>query len=317
MHPLEHSSVPRTAAPVQERILSTSSGPRRSQPVSLEPGLAAQWACVLEATAPKPGNVHRGADFEDMTYLDMVLAASLIGPPMQKAWQGTPVGEVVLECVQRIRQHIGRNTHLGTVLLLAPLAKLVPENLNRSGVHQVLEQLTPQDAQAVFEAIRLAAPGGLGRSQRYDVHQQPPDNLLEAMAFAASRDRVARQYATDFVDLWNVVLPELEQALGLGLGLGPAIVHTHLRLLARWPDSLIARKCGQQQAEDIRIRAMRIVEQYRPGTPEYHFQLAELDFYLRSDGHRRNPGTTADLITAGLFVLLRQGRLELPLRWLE
>jgi triphosphoribosyl-dephospho-CoA synthase len=39
----------------------------------------------------------------------------------------------------------------------------------------------------------------------------------------------------------------------------------------------------------------------------YERALTELDFWLRSDGHRRNPGTTADLIAAGLFVGLREG----------
>ena len=43
----------------------------------------------------------------------------------------------------------------------------------------------------------------------------------------------------------------------------------------------------------------------------------ELDAYLRSDGHRLNPGTTADLVTACLFVALREGILKPtdPFRW--
>jgi len=42
--------------------------------------------------------------------------------------------------------------------------------------------------------------------------------------------------------------------------------------------------------------------------------LADFDFWLRSDGHRRNPGTTADLIAAALFVLLRDGLIDPPYR---
>ena len=48
-----------------------------------------------------------------------------------------------------------------------------------------------------------------------------------------------------------------------------------------------------------------------PGDDAYRSAVADFDFWLRADGHRRNPGTTADLIAAGLFVLLREGRLEL------
>ena len=33
-------------------------------------GQCASLACLLEVSAPKPGNVHRGADFEDMTFAD-------------------------------------------------------------------------------------------------------------------------------------------------------------------------------------------------------------------------------------------------------
>ena len=43
---------------------------------ALPVGLCAQLACVLEATARKPGNVHRFADFDDVSYLDFVTAAA-------------------------------------------------------------------------------------------------------------------------------------------------------------------------------------------------------------------------------------------------
>jgi triphosphoribosyl-dephospho-CoA synthase len=42
---------------------------------------------------------------------------------------------------------------------------------------------------------------------------------------------------------------------------------------------------------------------------------AELDFWMRSDGRRRNPGTSADLIAAGLAVGLYNQQLELNFQW--
>ncbi len=282
----------------------------------LPAGLAAQWACVLEATAPKPGNVHRGADFEDMSYLDMVLAAPLIGQQMQRAAEGQSIGQTVLRAIEAIRRYIGRNTHLGTVLLLAPLARLPQERLHSEAVALELQQMNSEDAVAVYQAIRRAGAGGLGRAPQHDIRQAPPEDLLQAMNAAAERDRVARQYATAFADVFDVVVPQLEENLQRDWGVSPAIVHTYLQLLARWPDSLIQRKCGPEVAQNVSARAQRIVEQFTPGSPEYYFQVAELDFYLRSDGHQRNPGTTADLVAAGLFVLLRRGSIPLPLRWL-
>ena len=38
------------------------------------PGTLAAVACVLEASARKPGNVHRFADFDDATYVDFMLS---------------------------------------------------------------------------------------------------------------------------------------------------------------------------------------------------------------------------------------------------
>jgi triphosphoribosyl-dephospho-CoA synthase len=37
------------------------------------------------------------------------------------------------------------------------------------------------------------------------------------------------------------------------------------------------------------------------------------DAWLRVDGNRRNPGTTADLVTACIFAALRDNEISLPL----
>jgi triphosphoribosyl-dephospho-CoA synthase len=79
--------------------------------------------------------------------------------------------------------------------------------------------------------------------------------------------------------------------------------------MSAFPDSLIARKCGAETAEHSAAWAGRVLDSGRPESEAYQEQLADLDFWLRTDGHRRNPGTTADLIAAGLFVALRDGLL--------
>ena len=84
--------------------------------------------------------------------------------------------------------------------------------------------------------------------------------------------------------------------------------------MQHYPDTLIARKCGADVAELAALRAAAVTESGQPGDESYRAALSDLDFWLRSDGHRRNPGTTADFIAAGLFVLLRDGHLKGP-RW--
>ncbi len=80
--------------------------------------------------------------------------------------------------------------------------------------------------------------------------------------------------------------------------------------MAHYPDSLIARKCGPDVAAEAAARAAKVLQAGPPPAAAYQQAVADLDFWLRSDGHRRNPGTTADLIAAGLFALLRDEIIE-------
>src|SRR5256712_6823519 len=53
---------------------------------------AAQLACLLEASAPKPGNVSPFASFRDATYEDFLASAAAIGPALLMAGERTPRG---------------------------------------------------------------------------------------------------------------------------------------------------------------------------------------------------------------------------------
>jgi triphosphoribosyl-dephospho-CoA synthase len=273
-------------------------------------GIAATLAVICEVSAPKPGNVHRGADFEDLTYVDFLYSAVIVGPILDRA-PDAGVGRTVLDAVRATRDRVGTNTNLGTLLLIAPLA-CVPENiLHQDGIGSVLSQLTADDTRNVYEAIRIAAAGGLGRVAEADVFDVPPSiALVEAMRLASERDLVARQFCNNFVDVFRLAT-WLEEGRARGWSLNDSIVHAHIRQLAAEADSLIARKCGQRVAEQSRAMAGGVLDSGSPGDESYHSALADFDFWLRSDGHRRNPGTTADLVAAALFVLLREGRLEL------
>ncbi|MBC7856148.1 MAG: triphosphoribosyl-dephospho-CoA synthase [Pirellulaceae bacterium] len=279
-------------------------------------GQCATLACLLEATAPKVGNVHRGADFENLTFTDFVVSAVAIGPAMESCsnpLQRVSVGATILEAIRATRQLVDTNTNLGMVLLIAPLAAVPRNEPLVGGVGKILRSLTPEDSRLVYEAIRLAQPGGMGQVEEMDVAAEAPSDLLVAMAAAAERDLVALQYVREFDLVLSKVAPWLSEAASRW-SLTDAIIHTHLRLLAEHPDSLIARKCGLQMAQEVSTYAAAVLAAGSPGDDSYHEAVADLDFFLRSDGHRRNPGTTADLIAAALFALLRDGKLQPPLR---
>jgi triphosphoribosyl-dephospho-CoA synthase len=281
---------------------------------SLSVGLCAQLACIWEATARKPGNVCREHDTEELTYLDLLNSAAAVAPVLELAHQeGWEVGKTVLQTVRATRQVAATNTNLGILLLLAPLVKVRGGNL-RSGLNPVLAGLTLEDSRNVYTAIRLAAPGGLGRVNQQDIRKQPTRPLREIMALAAGRDQIAAQYVNGFQAVFTEGLPALGQGLKQCESMEGAIVFCYLHLLARHPDSLIARKHGHNAAREISLLARQVLKAGWPKTKAGCNKLRDLAFRFNADVRRCNPGTTADLVTASLFVLLRQGTIELPLR---
>jgi triphosphoribosyl-dephospho-CoA synthase len=275
--------------------------------------LAGQLACIWEATARKPGNVHRYQDFDDVTYLDFLVSAAAMAPVLDRAAQQS-VGKTVLESVQATRKVATTNTNLGMVLLFAPLAAVGVNSDLRRGVEQVLSNLTLDDSRPVYQAIRLANPGGLGKASEQDVTEEPTIPLRQVMALAADRDLIARQYANGFQEIFQSGVPALEQGLETTSSLEGAIIHCHLQLLANYPDTLIARKRSLAEAETASRQAQQVLARSWPESAAGWQAFFALDAWLRTEGHGRNPGTTADLVAASLFVALREGRITLPHR---
>jgi triphosphoribosyl-dephospho-CoA synthase len=176
----------------------------------------------------------------------------------------------------------------------------------------VLNDLDVADSRAVFEAIRLAKPAGLGHVRDQDVAAEPTRPLKEIMALAAERDLVAKQYANDFHEVLMEGVPALRRGMKICGNLEDAIIAAHLELMAHHPDSLIARKCGVAEAEEAGRRAASVLAAGWPDTPAGQGAFRELDAWLRAVGHARNPGTSADLVAASLFAALRQGIITLP-----
>ena len=147
-------------------------------------GLAVERACLFEVSADKPGNVTRYEDFIDTSFEDFLISAAAIGPAF-RATANASVGEIILHAIRATRNLVRVNTNLGIVLLLAPLAKaaeLSPSVSLQSAVGSVLQNLTVDDTQLAYQAIRLAKPAGMGTSQRYDLNQTTTDiTLLQAM----------------------------------------------------------------------------------------------------------------------------------------
>jgi triphosphoribosyl-dephospho-CoA synthase len=270
---------------------------------------AAQLACVLEASAEKPGNVTPSHDFEDTSYEDMLRSGIALGPELGRAGE-RGVGETVLASVRASRDAAGTNTNLGIALLLAPLARAaLGGGPLRERLGDVLRALTVDDARDGYAAIRLAGAGGLEERVEHDVRDEPHVTLREAMAAAAQRDTIASEYVTDHAVTFELGLPALSDALGDGLRPRDGIVELALRVLAAVPDTLIARKRGPEAAGRVAAGARQVLTAGGVRSARGRTALARFDASLRQDGNALNPGTTADLVTAVLFVALLEGAL--------
>lgn len=270
---------------------------------------AAQFACLVEAAAAKPGNVSPGRPFGDMRYEDFLASAAAIGPAFLAV--GTePVGRTILRAVEATRRFTRANTNLGIVLLLAPLARAAalarPGERLRNAAARVVAATTVEDAVDAFAAIRLAAPGGMGTVDEADIASVPEVTLLEAMRLAAGRDAVAAEWAHGFPVTFEVGAPVIRRARAEGLGWEEAATEGFLAILAHQPDTLIARKLGRDAALAVQASARDLVTTTARGTAERSAAVARLDASLRDEANRRNPGTTADLTAASLFVVIIQ-----------
>jgi triphosphoribosyl-dephospho-CoA synthase len=181
----------------------------------------------------------------------------------------------------------------------------------REDLSMVLATLTVEDAEASYQAIRLSGAGGMGKAPQADISEKPTITLLKAMALAQDRDSIAREYVSRYAITFEIGYPALEEAFGAVGRLAPAIVQSFLTVLSQAPDTLIARKCGREKAEEVSRWAGEVLRAGGVYSEQGRAAIVDFDRALRDETHTLNPGTTADLISAAIFLHLycrnRQG----------
>ena len=285
------------------------------------------------SSSPKPGNVDRCHDFSDIGFHHFLTSAVSAYPVFRKAasGEGSP-GSLILEGVQAWRDwNLRSNTHFGSLVLLIPLALAAGrmagheqgqetkqdeglENGPDDGVDdgleeelaRVLRSTTVQDAIDFYRAFDLA---GARVVQVDDFSLKDPDwerkliegnqSLLELMRLSLDHDIVAREWATDFERSFQLAgrLREMVSIYGLNDG----VVRTFLEALAEVPDSLISAKFGRERAVEVsRMAVDALLDSTLNKARKMDCELNNRDM---------NPGSTADLIAASLFIsLLRRLR---------
>lgn len=298
-----------------------------------------QLAVLLEVSSyPKPGNVHRTADFKKTRYEHFLASAVAVTPHFKLAAERgmmlstgkagldqINIGEIIKNAVENVDewQH-GENTLLGTIILLTPIAvaagmTLAEDSFSinklREKMRIIVESTTPADAVAVYDAIEIAKPGGLGKAPKLDVTDSASKQkiledevtLFDVFKIASKYDSITYEWINNYPITFDLGYPYFIQQLEKTKDVNTATVHTFLKILAEIPDTLIARKAGLAKAKEVSAQAKQVLEMGGLTTQPSKDRLWKLDEKLRDSTHQLNPGTTADIIAAVLAVSILNG----------
>jgi triphosphoribosyl-dephospho-CoA synthase len=177
-----------------------------------------------------------------------------------------------------------------------------------------------EDTQNLYKAFHLVrsknprveeSPSWTEAHRRYDIDNPDvmsnihEDNvtLQELFKMSADVDEISGEWANYFELTLSQVFPYLDKVADSLENLEEGIVQTFVWLLSLRPDGLIAKKAGEKRAEEIRALAERTMKAWNQDTGPLEL-MKTLDDELRREGNLLNPGTTADLVSAGIFCKL-------------
>ncbi|VVB69953.1 2-(5''-triphosphoribosyl)-3'-dephosphocoenzyme-A synthase [uncultured archaeon] len=266
----------------------------------------AQLAMLFElSSSPKPGNIDRCHDFSDIGFHHFLVSAVSAYPVFRKAAQGRgSAGSLILEAVAAWSDwDLHSNTHFGSLVLMIPLALAAGRSRNlETNVAEVMEESTVQDAVDFYRAFQLAGArvAEVGKFSLKDPKSaaelcRSKRTLRDLMRLSEGHDLIAREWSTNYERSFRLSgrLAELVARHGLNEG----VVRGYLEALAEVPDSLVLAKFGQETARHVSIRAGEVLQDVAV------IQMAaQMDRDLLLEDI--NPGSTADLIAASLFISL-------------
>jgi triphosphoribosyl-dephospho-CoA synthase len=274
-------------------------------------------ACWLDVAVRKPGNVSLVSPGHRMQASMFIASAQAAAGALFEP--GASVGARIEGAVAATWAVAGCNTNLGILLLCAPIALAVerhPGANTRAALHaaveSVLAALDIEDARAAYRAIARAHPGGLGSAPAEDVRDVPSVDLRAAMALAADRDLIARQYRDGFADLFALAFQAPVAGVAGGEGLAStdappdaaavaSVQRLYLACLSGFADSHIVRNHGEGVAQTVMAAAQAWRERERAGAVlDADPDFAAWDLSLKAQ--RINPGTSADLTVAALLL---------------
>jgi triphosphoribosyl-dephospho-CoA synthase len=299
------------------------------------------------STSPKPGNVDRCHDFSDIGFHHFLTSAVSAYPVFYRAAKEQGIGRagsLILEGVQAWQTWgLKSNTHFGSLVLMIPIAMaagnigLPDESIDEAGAglreelngkakgkrkdgrisrfHCNLQESLAMvlNGTTVEDSIEFYRAFGLAQARVADVDsfslndmadrdwqsalRKSNKSLLELMRLSAGHDLVAREWSTGYERTFRLA-ERLAEQIGLW-GYNDGVVRTFLEALAEVPDSLISAKFGKEASEEVsRLAGEALMDSTLDRACKLDRDLLERDI---------NPGSTADLIAASLFISLLMG----------
>jgi triphosphoribosyl-dephospho-CoA synthase len=303
-----------------------------------------QLALLLEASAPKPGNVNRSATFSDMDYRHFLASASMMSRGLylaanrgcliaaeQLAPENAKLGELIEICVSDSLNGVNnRNTILGSILLYMPLTAAIAASLTleqhfsvddiSKWLETIIGATSVEDTLGLYRAFAHSAPSGQNiKHDTYwsDIHRRydfdNPDAIKNITHDCLRLEDLFRISAEidEISKEWSIhfhsVLYEIHPFI-------QKISHTlddlEEAIVPTFVWLLSKRPDGLiiKKAGRERAEEVRMIayEAFNNWSESNkpEERIAALDEVLRREGNLLNPGTTADLVSATVFCRL-------------
>ena len=275
----------------------------------------AQLAMALEVSAtPKPGNIDRDHNYTDTRFEHFLASAVGVYPILEKAARsGSGIGSLIREAVtESSKWQKGGNTHFGAFILLIPLVMAAGKCSGRSclkkQVQNIVKGTTVDDAVEFYRAfleakVKVKPVDDLDLSDAASIEKIKAQGLTlyNMMEISSGYDMIAEEWTNGFKKTFECASSFQDKIKQFGIN--DAVVLTFMEILSRNKDTFIQTKFDKQKAEEVSMMAKNIMK--KGGIEDIRNELHSFDEELLKEGV--NPGSTADLIISGLFILLFEG----------
>ncbi len=293
----------------------------------LAASILAAGPAVEPLAYPKPGNTHRFREAIDRRLEHFAVSSTVLShvlASVAEEWSGGAgrLGYHIYQAVKLSRRvHGGGNTCLGTATLLVPLAAALPSGWSSVDelprvASSIVSSSGVDDAVWFYRAILAASPSYLGRLESGvpDATVRGWERLVagrrltfyKLLLKASEWDPVSRELVSGYPEtVW--VYRRLREAWGTEKWNG-LVVEVYLDLLSARPDGLVYRKWGGRVARMVMEMARTARRLGAPWTGRGRAYMDEMDRTLWSNGW--NPGSTADILAAGISLVLLERCVE-------